>query len=74
MVSQAKRNPVKGCTTYYVSSSSTPGKKYMVLLIKMGRRFAFFCQCDDFFGRRLPHIGANTFSCCKHINQVKESL
>lgn len=79
-VKKAKRNPVDHVTTFYVPSETTPGDTYMVVRIvdnleRSGRfrRTRWFCQCDDFFGRRLPHLNQNTFSGCKHIRKAKEA-
>jgi hypothetical protein len=71
-VQKAKRNPVKGVTTFYVSSRSVPGKKYMVVRFDTPNPL-FFCQCSDYFGRRLPHLGQNTFSHCEHIKKARRT-
>lgn len=71
-VKKAKRNPVVGVTTFYVASRSVPGKKHMVLRFDLPRNPLYICQCNDSFGRRLPHMGRNTYSHCIHIQRVKK--
>jgi hypothetical protein len=65
------KNAVRKSNVFYVSSEAEPTKTYMVVRALTG---AFFCQCSDFFGRRLPNmkqIGPFTYmSYCKHINFV----
>lgn len=68
---RADRNPVKGVTTFYVPSETDPKVKYMVL--RFDAMKLFFCQCNDFFGRKLPHLGQNTFSHCKHIRKIRRA-
>jgi len=63
-IRKSKRNPVRGATTFAVRSGS-----HRYLVVRLGRRW--FCQCADFFGRKLPHLGRNTFSGCKHISRAK---
>lgn len=68
-VRRAKRNPVKGVTTFYVTSEENPSDEYMV--VRFDSNKLCFCQCNDFFGRKLPHLGRNTFSHCKHAKKVR---
>lgn len=73
----AKRNPINHTTTFYVPSEETPGKTYMVVRVvsdiaKKAPRTLWFCQCSDFFGRKLGHLFTNTFSGCKHIKAAKK--
>lgn len=62
----AKRNPVVGTLTVYVPSESNPREKYNVQLVTRDGKTTGFCPCGDFINRRLPHLGTNTFSHCKH--------
>lgn len=73
---QAARNPINYTTTFYVPSESAPAKSYMVVRVvtdvaSKTRKTLWFCQCSDFFGRKLGHIGTNSFSGCKHIRAAK---
>lgn len=57
----AKRNPINHTTTFYVPSEETPGKTYIVVRVvsdiaKKAPRTLWFCQCSDFFGRKLGHL------------------
>jgi hypothetical protein len=79
-IKTAKRNPVDHVTTFYAPSETNPGTTYMVVRIVTNlersgrfRKTQWFCQCDDFFGRKLPHLNTNTFSGCKHIKAAKEA-
>lgn len=78
-VRKAKRNPVDHVTTFYVPSETAPRETYMVVRIvtnlakNVRRRTRWFCQCDDFFGRKLPHFNQNTFSGCKHIKAARRA-
>lgn len=71
-IRRAKRNPVKGVTTFYVSSETEPGVEYMVVRFDDMPNKLCFCQCGDFFGRKLPHLGRNTFSHCKHAKLIRK--
>ena len=44
------KNAVRKSNVFYVSSEAEPTKTYMVVKVLN----VFFCQCNDFFGRRLP--------------------
>jgi hypothetical protein len=70
-VRRAKRNPVKGVTTFYVTSEEDPKVEYMVVRFDNTPNKLTFCPCKDFFGRKLPHLGRNTFSHCKHGQKVR---
>jgi hypothetical protein len=58
----AKRQERNGVKFFYVTSDTEVDKTYIV--VKVGSKF--FCQCSDFFARKLPHLGTSTFSLCKH--------
>ena len=64
------KNAVRKSNVFYVSSEAEPTKTYMVVEALS----TFFCQCNDFFGRRLPNtkqVGPFLYgSYCKHINFV----
>ena len=66
-IRKSKSNPVRGVTTFAVRNGS-----HRYLVVRARRQW--FCNCRDFFGRRLPHLGTNTFSCCKHIRRTKERI
>jgi len=72
-VTRAKRNPVKGTTTFYVDSETTRRKRYFVQRITKDRKTQWFCNCLDFFNRKLPHVHTNTFSHCKHIRRARRA-
>lgn len=71
-VRRALKNVVAGARTFYVKSESSP-TDYTVVEIKRGGTF-YFCNCMDFFTRKLPFLGTNLMSHCKHINAVKEAI
>jgi len=72
-VEKAKRNPVEGVTTFYVRSRSNPKQKHMVVRFALPNPL-LICQCNDSFGRRLPHMGQNTYSHCWHASRVKKAF
>lgn len=69
-----KKQPYAGSKTFYVSSEKEPENKYLVIKTDVGGRIShqYFCQCSDFFARRLPFVGTNLFSACKHSDFVQE--
>lgn len=68
-IRKAKRNPTPGVTHYYVPSDSDPEVEYMVVEIEGNGSITRFCQCDDFFGRKIALLG--TDGChCRHIVKV----
>jgi ubiquinone/menaquinone biosynthesis C-methylase UbiE len=69
----AKKNPVAGVRTFTVTSESEPDTKYVVVEVKRDGT-QYFCQCSDWFYRRLPFIGTNLYSPCKHISVLLEAL
>lgn len=71
-VRMAKKNPIAGVRTFYVGSESEPGVEYLVVEIKRDGTQRY-CNCGDFFARRLPFIHTNLFSECKHAVAVKEA-
>jgi hypothetical protein len=73
---RAKKNPTRGALTFYVPSENPkyPKHRYMVVFVLRDGKWLAFCQCNDFFGRKLPHFGTNTFSTCKHIQKVKKEV
>jgi hypothetical protein len=72
-VTIAKRNPVKGLTTFYVASETNPSKRYAVQRIVRKHKTSYFCNCADFTYRHLPHLDTNTFSGCKHIKAARRT-
>jgi hypothetical protein len=61
-LNMAKRQERNGVKFFYVTSDSEVDKTYIVVKVDS----KYFCQCSDFFARKLPHLGTNTFSLCKH--------
>lgn len=59
---------------FYVSSEKTPGENYMVYRVERAVGDLFFCQCNDFFGRRIQHVGHSDFEPCKHGEFVQQTL
>jgi flavoprotein len=74
IVERAAKNPIAGVRTFYVPSDSEEGKLYLVVEVKRDGKTTYYCQCSDFFSRRLPFIGTNLFSLCKHGAAVKERV
>lgn len=76
MVEMAGKNQIAGVRTFYVSSDNpkTPEKKYIVVEIKRDSKTTYFCNCEDFFARKLPFLGLNLFSHCKHGQLVKDAV
>ena len=72
-VERAKKNPVQGVRTFHVSSEEEPDKKYAVVEVKRDGTH-YFCQCSDFFYRKLPFIGTNLYANCKHITAILEAV
>ena len=72
-VRKAKKSP-EGSTIYYVRSESDPAKEYIVVEISREGILNRFCQCPDFFCRRLPTIGTATFEMCKHGMAVADAI
>ena len=57
--------------TFYVTSEKNPNEKYIVVGDNCG---LFFCQCGDFFGRKLPAIIDGSSELCKHGQFVREAV
>jgi len=72
-VRKALKNPVAGVRTFFVASESEPGTDYVVVEVKRDGT-TYYCNCGDFFYRKLPFIGTNLFSNCKHAAAVIEVL
>lgn len=72
-VTMAKKNPVQGVRTFYVTSEKFPDEKYMVVEIRRDGT-QYYCQCNSFFCRNLPFIDTNLFSNCKHSTAVIEAI
>ena len=70
----AAKNLVAGARTFYVQSDKNPEIEYMVIEIKRNGQHHFFCNCGDFFGRKLIFFLTNQFSLCKHAAEVKEAV
>lgn len=73
-IERAAKNPVAGVRTFYVESESDPEVKYQVVEIKRDGRTTYYCNCNDFFGRKLPFIHTNLFSNCKHGQAVRDAV
>lgn len=71
-VRKALKNPVAGVRTFYVASE-TDDTDYIVVEVKRDGT-TYFCNCHDFFFRKLPFLGTNLFSNCKHGAAVKEAV
>jgi hypothetical protein len=72
-IEKATKNPVAGVRTFHVDSEST-SDKYVVVEIKRDGRTTYYCNCGDFFYRKLPFVGTNLFSLCKHGQAVKDAV
>ena len=72
-IRKAEKNPVQGVRTFFVQSEKDPTQEYVVVEVKRDGT-TFYCNCSDFFYRRLPFIGTNLFSHCKHAVAVKEAI
>jgi hypothetical protein len=46
----------------------------MVVEIERDGRTTYYCNCGDFFYRKLPFVGTNLFSLCKHGQAVKDAV
>lgn len=73
-ITMAAKNQVAGVRTFYVQSESDPDTKYIVVEIKRDSKTTYFCNCNDFFARKLPFLGLNLFSNCKHGAAVKDAV
>jgi hypothetical protein len=72
-VRKSERNPFQGVRTFFVTSETEPEKEYIVQEIKRDGT-VYYCNCSDFFYRRLPHVHTNLFSLCKHGAAVREAV
>lgn len=76
-IRRAKRNPIKGTTTFYVRRTPQ-SRQHIVQRIRCSFAFCngikWFCDCKDFMCRKLPFIFTNSFSGCVHIVAVKRRL
>ena len=65
------KNAVRKSNVFYVSSEAEPTKTYMVV-----KAYGmFFCQCNDFFGRKLasvPKYAIQGHDHCKHTKFVED--
>lgn len=70
-VRKAEKNPVAGVRTFFVPSDDPkkPEVEYVVVEVKRDGT-QYYCQCSDFFFRRLPFIHTNLFAHCKHTAAV----
>lgn len=75
-ITMAAKNQIAGVRHFYVQSENpkTPDVKYIVVEIRRDSKTTYFCNCDDFFTRKLPFLGLNLFSNCKHGAAVKEAV
>jgi hypothetical protein len=72
-IRKSDKNPVQGVRTFFVTSEKDPAVEYVVVEIKRNGT-TFYCNCSDFFYRKLPFIHTNLFSVCKHGLAVKEAI
>jgi hypothetical protein len=72
-IRKSTKNPVQGVRTFFVQSESDPAVEYVVVEVKRDGT-TFYCNCSDFFYRKLPFIHTNLFSHCKHGSAVKEVI
>lgn len=72
-IRKADRNPFAGVRTFFVASETEPEKEYCVVEIKRNGT-QYYCNCNDFFFRKLPMIDTNLYSNCKHGAAVKEAV
>ena len=72
-VRRSEKNPVQGVRTFFVQSEKDPTQEYVVVEVKRDGT-VYYCNCGDFFYRKLPFIHTNLFSCCKHGAAVKEAV
>ena len=72
-IRKADKNPVAGVRTFFVASESDKNTEYVVVEVKRDGT-TYYCNCGDFFYRKLPFIGTNLFSNCKHGNAVKDAI
>ena len=72
-IRKATKNPVAGVRTFFVQSESDPKIEYIVVEIKRDGT-QLYCNCDDYFYRKLPMIHTNLFSLCKHCQAVKDAV
>ena len=70
----AARNSIAGVRTFYVDASNPANEPYLVVEVKRDGKIIYYCNCGDFFGRKLPFIGTNLFSLCKHGQEVKDAV
>lgn len=71
-IRKAEKNPVQGVRTFFVASETEPDKEYIVVEVRRDGT-TYYCNCPDFFYRKLPMIHTNLFSNCKHGAAVKEA-
>lgn len=71
----AEKNLIAGARTFYVKSENpkTPDVEYIVIEIRRNGKIRHFCNCGDFFGRKLVFFDTNQFSLCKHAQEVKDA-
>jgi hypothetical protein len=72
-IRKAEKNPVAGVRTFFVTSEKDPTVEYVVVEVKRDGT-QYYCNCSDFFYRKLPFIHTNLFSNCKHGAAVKEAV
>lgn len=72
-IRKADKNAVAGVRTFFVESESDPAIEYIVVEVKRDGT-TYYCNCSDFFYRKLPFIGTNLFSNCKHGKAVKDKI
>lgn len=68
-----KKQSHAGSRLYYVSSEAHPDDKHIVVRHR-DRPGVFFCDCRDFFVRRLPLLNTPEFSLCKHGEFVRDTV
>lgn len=73
-IRKASKNPVAGVRTFFVTDpNSESGEEHVVVEIKRDGK-TYHCDCSDFMFRKLPFLGTNLFSLCKHGLAVREAL
>ncbi len=69
-----KKQLYKDSKIYYVSSESGGDKHIVVRVSGLSHKgLQFFCDCKDFFVRRLPSINTSVFSLCKHAKFCRDA-
>ncbi|MBA0083511.1 MAG: hypothetical protein HRJ53_00790 [Acidobacteria bacterium Pan2503] len=73
-VRMAKKNAIAGVRTFFVPSRTEEGVEHIVVEIKRDGRTSYYCNCNDYFYRKLPFISTNLWSGCDHVDAVKAAI